>query len=94
MTLPLKTIIHILRNPSGCTEDEVREVRLAAAALLDRAQALRWRDHVEQRIRTWRQRTMNRSGDMLALDDFMGQDSIEDLVDFVCDEYAAPQHEA
>lgn len=49
-----------------------------------------WRDHVEQRIRTWRQRTMNKSGDMLAIDDFMGQESIDDLVDFVCDEWAAP----
>lgn len=49
-----------------------------------------WREHVEQRIRTWRQSTMNRSGDRLAIDDFMGQDSIDDLVDFVCDVYAAP----
>lgn len=43
---------------------------------------------VEQRLLTWRQRTMNRSGDHLALDDFMGEDSIADLVDFVCDEWA------
>ena len=45
-------------------------------------------DHIEQRLRTWRQRQMSRSGDRLALDDFMGADSIDDLVDFVCDEYA------
>lgn len=45
-------------------------------------------DHIEQRIRAWRQRTMNKSGDHLALDDFMGQDSIDDLIDFVCDEWA------
>ena len=45
-------------------------------------------DHGEQRLRTWRQRHMNRSGDRLALDDFMGEDSIADLVDYVCDEYA------
>jgi hypothetical protein len=43
---------------------------------------------VEQRIRGWRQRTMNKSGDRLALDDFMGQDSIDDLIDCVCDEWA------
>lgn len=49
-----------------------------------------WREHVEQRIRTWRQSTMNKSGDRLAIDDFMGQDSIDDLVDFVCDEWASP----
>lgn len=54
------------------------------------AKTAAWPDHVEQRIRTWRQRTMNRSGDMLAIDDFMGQDSINDLVDFVCDEWAMP----
>jgi hypothetical protein len=49
-----------------------------------------WREHVEQRIRTWRQRAMNTSGDRLAIDDFMGQESIDDLVDFVCDEWAQP----
>ena len=49
-----------------------------------------WRDHVEHRIRTWKQRHMNKSGDLLALEDFMGQDSIDDLVDFVCDEWAEP----
>lgn len=46
-----------------------------------------WREHVEQRIRTWKQRTMNKSGDRLSIEDFMGQDSIDDLVDFVCDEW-------
>ena len=45
-------------------------------------------DHIEQRLRTWRQKHMNRSGDRLALDDFMSEDSIADLVDFVCDECA------
>lgn len=54
------------------------------------AQPVAWRDHVEQRIRGWRQRTMNRSGDRLALDDMMGQDTIDDLIDYVCDEWAAP----
>lgn len=47
-------------------------------------------DHIEHRLRTWRQQQMNRSGDRLALDDFMGEDSIADLVDFVCDEYEMP----
>ncbi len=49
-----------------------------------------WRDHVEQRMRQWRQRAMNRSGDRLALDDFMDANSLEDLIDYVCDEWAAP----
>lgn len=53
-------------------------------------QPVAWRDHVEQRIRGWRQRTMNRSGDRLALDDMMGQESIDDLIDYVCDEWSDP----
>ena len=50
--------------------------------------ALTIAEHIEQRLRTWRQKNMNRSGDRLALDDFMGENSIADLVDFVCDEHA------
>jgi len=46
-------------------------------------------DAVEQRLLNWRQSTMNKSGDRLALDDFMGKESIDDLVDYVCDEFAA-----
>ena len=49
-----------------------------------------WRDHVEQMLRTWRCSHLNEDGDRLALDDFMDQESIEDLIDFVCDEWAAP----
>ena len=37
-----------------------------------------------------RGRTMNRSGDHLAIGDFMGASDIDDLVDYVCDEYAEP----
>jgi hypothetical protein len=42
----------------------------------------------------WRQRTMNQSGDRLAIDDFMGQESIDDLVDYVCDEWSGPPEPA
>ena len=49
-----------------------------------------WRDHVEQRLHNWRQRTMNRSGDRLALDDMMSKESIDDLIDYVCDEWSDP----
>lgn len=42
-------------------------------------------DHIEQRLRTWRQQHMNLHGDHLALDDFMEDDTIADLVDYVCD---------
>ena len=45
-----------------------------------------WREHVEDRLHTWRQSQMNRSGDRLALDDFMDKEAMEDLIDFVCDE--------
>lgn len=64
-------------------------LRIALAA--EPAQPVAWRDHVEQRLRTWRQRFVNRSGDQLALDDFMDAESLEDLIDFVCDEWSAPQ---
>lgn len=43
---------------------------------------------VERRLRTWRQRFVNRSGDQLALGDFLDRESLDDLVDFVCDEYS------
>lgn len=80
--------------------DEVRgyansRASVARAALAtwetgQQAEPAAWRDHVEQRIRGWRQRTMNRSGDHMAIDDFMDGDSLEDLIDHVCDEYASP----
>lgn len=43
---------------------------------------------VERRLRTWRQRFVDRSGDQLALGDFLDRESLDDLVDFVCDEYS------
>lgn len=43
-----------------------------------------WQDEIEQRLLTWRQRLMNRSGDRLALDDFMDKESLADLIDSVC----------
>ena len=49
-----------------------------------------WRDHVEQRLLTWRQSFVNKSGDQLALDDFMDKRSLDDLIDFVCSEYTSP----
>ena len=75
------------------TEDvELKSERLIPAysqAELDAAMAAerkRVLAVVEQRLQNWRQRTMNLSGDRLALDDFMGQESIDDLIDCVCDE--------
>lgn len=50
---------------------------------------LTWSNHVEQRMLQWRRRIVNRSGDRLALDDFMDKESLDDLIDFVCDESRA-----
>jgi cell wall-associated NlpC family hydrolase len=50
-----------------------------------------WRDHVEQRLLTWRQSFVNRSGDQLALNDFMDKQSLDDLLEYVLDEYTYPQ---
>jgi len=71
---------HWTPHPAAPKETEPREqgrARLTA-------------DVVEQRLLTWRQRFVNRSGDQLALDDFMDRQSIDDLVDFVCDEDTPP----
>jgi hypothetical protein len=60
------------------------------AAPQEPAEPVAWRDHVEQRLLTWRQRFVNKSGDQLALDDFMDMESLSDLLDFVLDEYVGP----
>jgi len=66
----------------------INALRTALAA--EQPEPVAWRDHVEQRIRTWRCSRMNEDGDVLKIDDFMGDAAVDDLVDFVCDEYAAP----
>lgn len=73
--------------------------KLAEAAILAKApqaqpeqatqgEAVAWRDHVEQRLNNWRFQTED--GDMLGLDDFMSNEVAEDLIDYVCDDYADP----
>lgn len=57
---------------AGCTKPAARTVETLTP------------DVVEQRLLTWRQRHMNRSGDRLALDDFMDKESLDDLIDVVC----------
>ncbi len=42
-------------------------------------------DHIEWRLLIWRRGVMNINGDCLSLSDFMDKDSIDDLVDYVCD---------
>ena len=69
-----------------------RDAITALRAAIEQAQELvAWREHVEQRLLTWRQSFVNKSGDQLALDDFMDKRSLDDLIDFVCDEYTAPR---
>jgi hypothetical protein len=61
----------------------------AAAVLAERERVVKGiSDHIEQQLHAWRQSFMNKSGDRLALDDFMDEESINDLVDFVCDQWA------
>jgi hypothetical protein len=43
-----------------------------------------WADEVEQRLLTWHQRLMNDDGDRRELADFMDQEAVDDLIDFVC----------
>lgn len=59
-------------------------------APVQQAEPVAWREHVEQRLRAWKQPHINRSGDQLALDDFMGAGDIESLIDYVCDEWVDP----
>ena len=67
----------------------------AAARLSQRVKELeleqsgKWRDHVEHRMLTWKTSHMNESGDQLSLKDFMDEHILDDLIDFVCDEYTA-----
>ena len=67
----------------------------AAARLSQRVKELeleqsgKWRDHVEHRMLTWKTSHMNESGDQLSLEDFMDEHILDDLIDFVCDEYTA-----
>lgn len=74
-------------QPMGHNKDKIARAWNTRA---ESAEVENWRDHVEQRLRTWRQRAMNKSGDRLALDDLMGQECIDDLIDYVCDEWAFP----
>ena len=43
-------------------------------------------EYIEGRLREWKQSTINRHGDQLSLSDFMGDNDLDDLIDFVCDE--------
>ena len=75
--------LHLAGADDGDTLDLLPLLRAVQAA--ERKFAL---EVVEQRLHTWRQRLMNKNGDRLALDNFMGQESIDDLIDYVCDEWA------
>lgn len=73
------------RSGQYLTNDATREAAIHASVAAERRRVLA---AVERRLLTWRQRTMNKSGDRLALDDFMSADTIADLADYVCDEWA------
>ena len=81
--------IPVDQTDSDLVQSDVQAL-IAAPAAPQQAEPVAWRDHVEQRLHNWRQRTMNRSGDRLALDDMMSKESIDDLIDYVCDEWSDP----
>lgn len=55
-----------------------------------KSEAVAWREYADQRLQSWRQRRMNKSGDRLELDDFMDKESLDDLLDYVLDEWSEP----
>ena len=81
--------------PAQQAEQEPGFYGRAAARLSQRVKELeleqsgKWRDHVEHRMLTWKTSHMNESGDQLSLKDFMDEHILDDLIDFVCDEYTA-----
>ena len=81
--------IPVDQTDSDLVQSDVQAL-ISAPAAPQQAEPVAWRDHVEQRLHNWRQRTMNRSGDRLALDDMMSKESIDDLIDYVCDEWSDP----
>jgi hypothetical protein len=72
-------------------EKDIGPLEYAVPAKQEQGEPVAWRDHVEQRLLTWRQSFVNRSGDQLALDDFMDKKSLDDLLEYVLDEYTTPQ---
>ena len=66
------------------------KIKTALAQPAEGGEVVTWRERVEQRIHSWRQSFVNKSGDQLALDDFMDKRSIDDLIDYVLDEGATP----
>jgi hypothetical protein len=79
-----------------CTLESEREANSVLTEELNKVlnplsqEPVAWRLHVEQRLLTWKQRFINESGDQLSLCDFMDKRSIDDLLDYVLDQYALP----
>ncbi len=60
------------------------EAEQAQAAQAVPAEPAAWREHVEERIRSWRHARMNADGDQLSIDDYMDAETQDDLIEFVC----------
>lgn len=49
-----------------------------------------WREHVEQMLRDWWSPTINELGDRATLEQFIGEEGLDSLLDFVLDEGKGP----
>lgn len=98
----MSTATELLRRALDLWDDEVEPDYLASMNVLieeiraylaaePEAEPVAWRDHVEARIRGWRRSQMNSDGDRLSISDLMNPEEIDDLVDYVCDEFTRPE---
>jgi len=70
-----------------CTERERQ-----AASGGGEGEPVAWREHVEQMLREWWSPSINELGDRATLEQFIGEEGIDSLIDFVCDERKGPSH--
>jgi hypothetical protein len=95
-SIPLDDMIAGVSDMAGAKSITLAAPQFPAASVERATAVVTWRNHVEQRMHSWRQRFVNKSGDQLALDDFMDAESLNDLIDYVLDEWAglSPQEPA
>lgn len=86
--------LEFLAHMKSVSEDTRRLITALQERLARQEQKpVAWRAHVEQRLLTWRQAFANRSGRSCVFS-LLDRRSLDDLIDFVCDEYTAPREHA